>query len=77
LPLDTTDVALKPNWSAAATPVADERSLTVPVGLEPSYFSASRRTPSDRASRGASSSGVAPSPSVTRCAGSAIGNTGA
>jgi len=27
LPLDTTEVAVKPNWSAAATPVADDAVL--------------------------------------------------
>ena len=77
MPLDTTEVAVKPNWSAAATPVADERSFTVPVGLAPSNLMARLRTPSRLASRGQSSSGVPPSPSVTRCAGSAIGSTGA
>src|SRR5882762_9944613 len=61
LPLDTTEVAVKPNWSAAATPVADERSFTVPVGLAPSNLMARLRTPSRFASRGQSSSGVPPS----------------
>src|SRR5207249_7082296 len=77
LPLDTTEVAVKPNWSAAATPVADDRSFTVPVGLAPSNLTARLRTPSTFARRGQSSSGVPPSPRVTRCAGSAIGRTGA
>src|SRR6266850_5666108 len=77
LPLDTTEVAVKPNCSAAATPVADERSFTVPVGLAPSNLMLRLRTPSAFASRGQSSSGVLPSPSVTRWAGTAIGSTGA
>src|SRR5215831_11468534 len=77
LPLDTTDVAENPNWSAAATAVAEERSFTVPVGLAPSNLIARLRTPSRCASRGHESSGVPPSPSVTRCAGSAIGRKGA
>src|SRR5919201_2495937 len=77
LPELTTDVARKPNCSAAETAVADERSFTVPVGFGPSYLISSRRTPSSAARRGHSSSGVAPSPSDTRCAGSVIGNTGA
>jgi len=77
LPEETTDVAVKPNCSAADTAVAEERSFTVPVGFGPSYLSVSRRTPSCRASRGQSSSGVAPSPRVTRWAGSAIGSTAA
>ena len=77
LPELTTEVAVKPNCSAAATAVADERSFTVPVGLEPSNFASSRLTPRRRPSAGHSSSGLWPSPSVTRWAGSAIGSTGA
>ena len=38
-------VIRKPNWSAAATAVGEERSFTVPVGFEPSNFTWSRRTP--------------------------------
>ena len=33
LPELTTEVARKPNWSAAATAVGEERSFTVPVGF--------------------------------------------
>ncbi len=77
LPVLTTEVAVKPNCSAAPTAVAEVRSLTVPVGLVPSNFTSRRRTPRRAASRGQSSSGVPPSPSVTRWAGSAIGSTGA
>ena len=77
LPELTTDVAVKPNWSAADTAVADDRSFTVPVGFEPSNFARSRRRPSRRARAGHSSSGLCPSPSVTRWPGSAIGSTGA
>ena len=77
MPELTTDVARKPNWSAAATAVGDERSFTVPVGLEPSNLTWSRRTPRARPRVGQSSSGLSPSPSVTRWAGSAIGSTGA
>jgi hypothetical protein len=77
LPLETTEVAPKLNWSAAATAVAEERSFTVPVGLDPSYFTRSRRKPSSRASRGQSRRGLPPSPRLTRWAGSAIGRTAA
>ena len=77
LPELTTEVAWKPNWRAAATAVADDRSFTVPVGFDPSYLARSRLTPRARASRGHSSSGDWPSPRVTRCAGSAMGSTGA
>src|SRR5436309_586270 len=58
LPELTTDVARYPNCSAAPTAVADERSLTVPVGFGPSNFTRRRRTPSSAARRGQSSSGV-------------------
>src|SRR5262249_56923953 len=75
-PVLTTEVAVNPNWSAAPTAVADVRSLTVPVGLAPSNLTSSRRTPKCRARRGQSISGVPPSPSETRCAGSEIGRTG-
>ena len=77
LPELTTEVARKPNWSAAATAVGDERSFTVPVGLLPSNLTWSRRTPSWRPRAGQSSSGLCPSPRVTRWAGSAMGSTGA
>ena len=77
LPLETTEVARKPNWSAAATAVAEERSFTVPVGLLPSNFTRRRRTPRRLASPGQSRRGLPPSPRVTRWAGSAMGSTGA
>jgi len=77
LPELTTEVTRKPNWSAAATAVGEERSFTVPVGLEPSNLTWSRRTPSCRPSAGQSRSGLWPSPSVTRWTGSAMGRTGA
>ncbi len=77
LPLETTEVARKPNCSAAPTAVAEERSFTVPVGLLPSNFTSRRRTPRCRASVGHSSRGLAPSPRLTRCAGSATGSTDA
>jgi hypothetical protein len=73
----TTEVAVKPNWSAAPTAVADVRSLTVPVGFEPSNLTTRRLTPKCRARRPHSRSGVCPSPSETRCAGSVMGRTGA
>jgi len=54
----TTEVIRYPNWSAAATAVAELRSLTVPVGLVPSNLMKSRLTPRDFARRGQSRSGV-------------------
>ena len=75
-PVETTEMARYPNWRAAATAVADERSLMVPVGLVPSNLRRSRRTPRTRARAGASRSGVPPSPSETKCAGSRMGRTG-
>jgi hypothetical protein len=44
LPELTTEVAVT-NCSAADTAVVEERSLTVPVGFEPSNFARSRLTP--------------------------------
>ena len=58
LPELTTEVAVKPNWSAAPTAVAEVRSLTVPVGFEPSNLTSRRLTPSSLPRRGHSSSGV-------------------
>ena len=49
LPELTTEVAWKPNWRAAATAVADDRSFTVPVGFDPSYLARRRLTPRARA----------------------------
>jgi hypothetical protein len=54
-----------PSARARVTAALIPRALNDAVGLSASSFTHSRRTPIARASRGASSSGVAPSPSDT------------
>jgi hypothetical protein len=64
LPVDAQATTLAPRASARVTPIALARSLNEPVGLRPSSFTRSARSPAQCASSGASTSGVPPGTSA-------------
>ena len=63
-PVDAQTIVCAPSASARVTATVIPRSLNDPVGFAPSHFS-QRSTPNRSDRRGAGSSGVEPSPSVT------------
>ncbi len=65
LPVDAQITTLAPCSTAFDTAIVIPRSLNDPVGFAPSTFSSTRATPARSARRGASTSGVLPSSSVT------------
>ena len=65
LPVDAHSTVVRPSSSAFATATTIPRSLNEPVGFTPSNLRNSSLTPTHSASRGAASSGVDPSPSVS------------
>ena len=64
LPVEAHTASRAPSSSAFETATVIPRSLNDPVGFAPSYFRSTRQ-PVRSETRGASSSGVEPSPSVT------------
>ena len=66
LPVEAQTTAALPSSTAFDNAMVMPRSLNEPVGFIPSYLRKIRSLPPiSRASRGAGTSGVAPSPSVT------------
>jgi hypothetical protein len=67
----------RPSALARVTAIMSPRALKLAVGLMPSSFTHSRRTPISCARWGSSTSGVIPSPSVTAVSPGASGSAAA
>ena len=66
LPVEAQSTAVAPSSIAFATATTMPRSLNDPVGFAPSTFSQTSAMPVSRSTAGARTSGVSPSPSVSR-----------